>query len=93
MTLLKLIDRLREYLVYNYTKLKGELPVKNDIGGIKELILWVLKTQGFNYKSIDGYFIGLDLIKVKINNTIVTIHATPPTTDWYITDVCNLGGR
>ena len=30
MTFLKLIDRLREYLVYNYTKLRGDIMEDNE---------------------------------------------------------------
>lgn len=97
----KLIKLLFGIVIKNNTnKIKplkiNKMKVKKnkDIGGLKELILWTLKAHGLNYKDINGYYIGLELIKVKANNTILTICATPsPPTKWYITDIDKLGGR
>tara|TARA_Y100001963_G_scaffold136695_1_gene199597 strand:+ start:1055 stop:1387 length:333 start_codon:yes stop_codon:yes gene_type:complete len=73
---------------------KMKINKNEDIGGLKELILWTLKAHGFNYKDVDGYYIGLEYITVKVNTTIISICATAsPPTQWHITDVRNLAGN
>ena len=69
---------------------------------MKELIKEVLKQNGLRRNKIDGYFIGIYLIKVKTSykncSNLITIsisgaRLSKGVDDWYITNVYNLGGK
>jgi hypothetical protein len=66
---------------------------------VKELIKEILKRNGLlSSNEIDGYFIGIELIKVKTSGPycppyLITICTSVGISDWYITDIYNLGGK
>ena len=66
-------------------------------GNIKQYIEWIFKTNGLKSKNINNYCFGFQLIRINVSNkktkSVVSINAVGPVTDWYITEISNLGGR
>ncbi len=65
---------------------------------MKELIKAFLKKNGMRKDQIiKGYFIGINLIKVKTSykkcSNLIIICTSTGVNDWYITDITNLGGK
>ena len=65
---------------------------------MKELIKAFLKKKGMRKdQKIDGYFICINLIKVKTSykncSNIVTICTSSGINDWYVANIYNLKGR